>query len=119
MAERNQRSPWLLLPLFLMAATVCFSVAAIPQWILAGQTRGENFITGFSLKDFSGYGHIDSKEGDVMVIDDCTRRLSSNVKYYKPGPIRIPSSAFSVGSRVGYVEDRNGQIKSLWLLPKK
>ena len=83
---------------------------------LAEQGRGEDFITGSNLEDFDGYGHIDSKEGDVMVIDDCTRTLSPTVKYYKPGPISVPASAFSVGSRVGYVEDCHGRIKSLWLL---
>ena len=85
----------------------------------AGQSRGEGFITGSSLSDFDGVGHIDSMEGGQFVIDDRLRELSSGVKYYKPGPIKIPASAFSVGSRVGYVEDRNGRITSLWLLPGK
>jgi hypothetical protein len=93
------------------------SVTAPHEFAGAGESRGENFITGSSLSDFNGVGHIDSMEGNQLVIDDCSKELSSGVKYYKPGPIKIPASAFSVDSRVGYVLDRNGRIKSLWLLP--
>ena len=93
------------------------SVTAISDRAEARQNRGENYITGFSLSDFSGVGHIDSMEEGKLVIDDCTRTLSSDIEYYKSGPIKIPASAFVVGSRVGYVEDRNGKIISLWLLP--
>lgn len=92
---------------------------ALPERAEAGSPRGEDFITGRSLSNFDGVGHIDSMEGGQLVIDDCSRKLSSGVKYYKPGPIKIPASAFSVGGRVGYVENRNGQIISLWLLPGK
>ncbi len=106
----------LTLALFLL--TAFFAIAA-PECAKAGQTRGEGFITGSSLSDFDGVGHIDSMEGGQFVIDDRLRELSSEIKYYKPGPIKIPASAFSVGSRVGYVEDRNGRIVSLWLLPGK
>ncbi len=96
------------------------SVAVSPRHAGAGHHRGEGYITGNSLSDFSGTGHIDSidKDKDKMVIDDCSKRLSSRVKYYKPGPIKIPKTAFSVGSSVGYVEDQNGEIISLWLLPR-
>jgi hypothetical protein len=93
------------------------SVAISPRHAEA-QNRGEDYITGRSLSDFSGMGHIDSIDEDKMVIDDCSRELSSGVKYYKPGPKKISKSAFAVGSRVGYVEDRNGDIISLWLLPR-
>ena len=92
---------------------------ALPESAEAGSPRGEDFITGRSLSDFDGVGHIDSMEKGRLVIDDCSRTLSSGVKYYKPGPIKISASAFSAGSRVGYVENRNGQIVSLWLLPVK
>ncbi|MCP4579681.1 MAG: hypothetical protein GY846_25705 [Deltaproteobacteria bacterium] len=105
-----------LLALLLLAV---LSAIAAPECAKARQSRGEGFITGFSLSDFNGVGHIDSMEGGQLVIDDSTRELSSGIKYYKPGPIEIPASAFSVGSRVGYVEDQNGRITSLWLLPDK
>jgi hypothetical protein len=105
-------------PLILLLLTVLATTAAL-EGMAAGQSRGENFITGRSLSDFDGVGHIDSMEEDQLVIDDCSRKLPSGVKYYKPGPIKIPAAAFSVGSRVGYVENRNGQIISLWLLPGK
>ncbi|MCG6879554.1 MAG: hypothetical protein LJE96_10490 [Deltaproteobacteria bacterium] len=95
------------------------SVTTVYEFAGADELRGEDYITGFSLSDFNGVGHIDSMEEDRMVIDDCSRRLSSGISYYKPGPVKISASAFSVGSRVGYVEDRNGQIRSLWLLPAK
>ncbi len=101
--------------LTLLLLTV-LSVIAAHEFAGAGESRGEDFITGFSLSDFDAVGHIDSMEEDRMVIDDCSKRLSSGVKYYKPGPVKISASAFSVGSRVGVVEDRNGGIKSLWLL---
>ncbi|OQY48413.1 MAG: hypothetical protein B6240_04740 [Desulfobacteraceae bacterium 4572_87] len=91
----------------------------LPEKAYAGSPEGEDFITGLSLSDFDGVGHIDSREGDQLVIDDCSRELTSGVKYYKPGPIKIPASAFSAGSRVGYVENRDGSIVSLWLLPGK
>lgn len=106
------------LTLVLFLLTVLSAIAA-PECAKAGEFRGEGFITGSSLSDFNGVGHIDSMEGGLLVIDDFTRELSSEIKYYKPGPIDIPLSAFSVGSRVGYVEDQNGRITSLWLLPGK
>ena len=96
--------------------TFLFAVV-IPEHAGARQNRGEGYITGYSVSDFSGVGHIDDIREDRLVIDDCSKMLSSGVKYYKPGPIGIPLSAFVVGSRVGYVEDRNGTIISLWLLP--
>ena len=105
-------------PLILFLLTVFVTTTAL-EGMAAGQSRGEDFIKGFSLSDFHGVGHIDSMEGGQLVIDDSSRRLSSGVKYYKPGPIKIPASAFTAGSRVGYVEDRNGRITSLWLLPSK
>lgn len=115
MHQTRRNTLWKLIILFLL---VVFSAAAL-EGMATGQSRGEGFITGFSLSDFNGVGHIDSMEEGQFVIDDCSRELSSGVKYYKPGPIKIPASAFSVGSRVGYVEDRNDRIKSLWLLPSK
>jgi len=111
-------TPLSTLTLVLFLLTVLSAIAA-PECAKARQSRGEGFITGSSLSDFNGVGHIDSMEGGQLVIDDCTRETSSGIKYYKPGPIKIPVSAFSVGSRVGYVEDRNGRITSLWLLPGK
>ena len=93
-------------------------ITVIPRHAEAGQNRGEGYITGRSLSDFSGTGHIDIMEKEKLVIDDCSKELSSRVQYYKPGPKKISKSAFSVGSRVGYVEDRNGEIISLWLLPR-
>ena len=100
-----------------LSLLVFLSITAIYDCAEARQNRGENYITGFSLSDFTGVGHIDSMEEGKLVIDDCTRTLSSDIEYYKSGPIKIPSTAFKVGSRVGYVEDRNGKIVSLWLLP--
>ena len=93
-------------------------IAVVPRHAEAGQNRGEDYITGRALSDFSGTGHIDIMEKEKLVIDDCSKELSSRVQYYKPGPKKISKSAFSVGSRVGYVEDRNGEIISLWLLPR-
>lgn len=106
-------------PILVLLLLAVFSVTVAFESVEAGQSRGENFITGSSLSHFNGVGHIDSMEGNQLVINDCSKELSSGVKYYKPGPIKIPATAFSVGSRVGYVEDRNGRIKSLWLLPSK
>ena len=82
------------LVLFLLMAS---SAIAPFECAEAGQSRGEGFITGSSLSDFDGVGHIDGMEGGQFVIDDRLRELSSEIKYYKPGPIKIPASAFSVG----------------------
>jgi hypothetical protein len=114
--HRTSLPTTLTLVMFLL---MVLSAITAPEYAKAGQSRGEGFITGSSLSDFNGVGHIDSMKGGQLVIDDCTRELSSGIKYYKPGPIKIPASAFSVGRRVGYVEDRNGRITSLWLLPGK
>ena len=116
--HQTQRSALPGTVILVLSLLVFFSVAVGLRHAGAGQYRGEGYITGSSLSDFSGAGHIDSMDKDKMVIDDCSKRLSSRVKYYKPGPIKIPKTAFAVGSRVGYVEDRNGEIISLWLLPR-
>jgi hypothetical protein len=117
--RRLQRNVLPKRPILVLLLLAVFSVTVVFECVEAGQSRGEDFITGFSLSSFNGVGHIDSINGGQLVIDDCSKRLSSGVKYYKPGPIKIPATAFTVGSRVGYVEDRNGRIQSLWLLPGK
>ena len=105
-----------ILALFLMTV---LSVTTVYEFAGADELRGEGYIRGLSLSDFDGVGHIDSIDKDRIVIDDRSRKLPSGTGYYKPGPVKISASAFSVGSRVGYVEDRNGRITSLWLLPGK
>ena len=102
-----------ILALMLLAS---FSIAAGLRHAGAGE-GGEGSMTGNSLTEFSGVGYLDSLDENGSVINDCARKISPNVKFYKPGPKKISKSAFVEGSRVGYVEDGNGRIISLWLLP--
>ena len=103
--------------ILVLTLLICFSVAVGIRYAGAEEEKGEGYKTGNSLTDFSGIGYIESLDENNWVINDCAREITSSVKYYKPGPKKISKSAFSEGSRVGYVEDGNGRIISLWLLP--
>jgi len=98
----------------LFSMLFCLLAVSQPAW--GGKSRGEGYIDGRSLKDFTGVGRIDSMKKDRLVINDTSQTLSPQVKYYIQGRIKTSRSSFKVGTRVGYVTNSKGEIISLWLI---
>ena len=64
---------------------------------------------------FSGTGRIEKITPTQVIIDDLTHVLSPSASFHSPtGPIN--RDKVKVGDVVGYIEDYQGKIVSLWLL---
>jgi len=101
----------------LVAAWIIVLACSACCWAVFPAWAEDGLIDGRNLADFEGVGHIDRMEGDTMVINDCQMKLAPNASYYKQGRRKIKKSSFAVGSKVGFLTNRRGDITSLWLLP--
>jgi hypothetical protein len=97
----------------LLLAVLAFCGADHQAW---ADEDVEHIVDGRNPNDFENRGQIDRMGDDVIVINDMQKRLASNVKYYRPGRIRITKDAFGEGCTVGYLTNSKGEISSLWLL---
>jgi len=113
MVERKSHTGWRGMAGILLFAALAFYGAGHHAW---AEEDAEHIVDGRNPNDFENRGQIDRMDGDVIVINDLQKRLASNVKYYRPGRVRIPKAAFEEGSKVGYITNRKGEITSLWLL---
>ncbi len=74
--------------------------------------------TGYPL-DFSARGHIDRIGDGEIVIDDGLFTVDANVRFNRPNQLGTAMKNFSVGERVGFIVDKKGRLRSVWLLKEK
>ncbi len=74
--------------------------------------------TGYPL-DFSARGHIDRIGNGEIVIDDGLFKVDASVRFNRPNQLGTAMKSFSVGERVGFIVDKKGKLRSVWLLKKK
>ena len=79
--------------------------------------KSEWVLPGHYPDGFNGWGRIDRLGADEIVIDDNLYPLSPSVKYNIATSSNVRASLFRVGDTVGYLEDVNGLIISLWRIP--
>ncbi len=68
---------------------------------------------------FSARGHIDRIGDGEIVIDDGLFKVGPNVRFNRPNQLGTAMKNFSAGERVGFIVDKKGNLKSVWLLKKK
>ena len=85
----------------------------------AQDSRHDGWILPDHYPDrFSGHGCIDRLEGDEIVIDDRLYRLASDATYHTFQNQYASRSHFRKGLRVGFINDANKRIGSLWYIDK-
>ena len=67
---------------------------------------------------FDGFGHIYRISKEEVVIDDRFFKLARWVKYVTPNDNITSRSDFEVGDLVGYLENSDREINSMWLIKK-
>ena len=65
---------------------------------------------------FNAYGHINTINGKIVVIDDEPFTLSLEVTYNIPSSLNVSQAYFREGAFVGVLTNAKGEAKSLWLL---
>jgi hypothetical protein len=80
--------------------------------------KGEWILPEHYPDGFNGWGRIDRLGADEIVIDDTLYPLSPSVMYNIATSSNVRASLFRVGDTVGYLEDANGLIISLWRIPQ-
>jgi hypothetical protein len=73
-------------------------------------------VPDFYPRAFDGYGRIDKIYTDRIIINDFSRKLSSNVVYAVPSSPIASKSFFRQGNTVAYLLDHKKEIISLWLI---
>ncbi len=89
---------------------------------LAGQSKKvtpeKPLYPGYPL-DFSARGQIDRIGDGEIVIDDGLFKVDSGVRFNRPNNLGTTIKRFSVGERIGFIVDKKGNLKSVWLLKNK
>ena len=65
---------------------------------------------------FSGHGCINRIEGKQVVIDDRLYTFAPDATFNTPQTLYAPRSHFRMGVRVGFVDQGNRKIQSLWYI---
>jgi hypothetical protein len=91
----------------------CASVGVAQQ-----RHKGEWVLPAHYPDGFHGWGRIDRLGADEIVIDDNLYPLSPSVTYNTASGSNVRASGFRIGDTVGYLEDANGLIISLWRIPQ-
>jgi hypothetical protein len=97
---------------FIMGLVLCASAGYAQD-----RYKGEWVLPEHYPDGFNGWGRIDRLAPDEIVIDDNLYPLSPSVKYNIATSSNVRASLFRVGDTVGYLEDANGLIISLWRIP--
>jgi hypothetical protein len=79
--------------------------------------KGEWVLPEHYPDGFHGWGRLDRLGTDEIVIDDNLYPLSPSVMFNTATSNNVRASMFRVGDTVGYLEDSNGLIISLWRIP--
>ena len=79
---------------------------------------GENAfkLPDFYPESFSGYGCIDSINGDGVVIDDRLMRFSLAATFHTPKMPNASLQRFESGYLAGYISNDDNEIESLWYI---
>jgi len=89
--------------------------------VMAKQYKGMSperpVYSGYPV-DFSGRGHIDRIGDGEIVIDDGLFKVNSAVRFNRPNRLGTSMSSFSAGEKIGFIVDKEGNLKSVWLLKK-
>ncbi len=73
-------------------------------------------LPDFYPESFSGYGCIDSINGDGVVIDDRLMRFSMAATFHTPKKPSASWLRFEPGYLAGYIRNDDNQIESLWYI---
>jgi len=65
---------------------------------------------------FNAYGHVNTIDDKIVVIDDEPFALSLDVTYNIPTRLNASKAYFGKGAFVGVLTNAKGEAKSLWLL---
>jgi hypothetical protein len=85
-------------------------------WVGPASASEHRGVPEYYPEKFDGIGRIDRLGEDQIIIDDGTKRLASGVSFATPSSQYAGREPFRVGTTVGYVLNRSGEIQSLWLL---
>lgn len=80
------------------------------------RVKPEVVLPGDYPDGFHGYGRLNRINQNEAVIDDRLRKLASQVTYHTPTEKTSGQYAFKRGDLVGYLNDSERQIVSLWLI---
>jgi hypothetical protein len=118
--DRTMRHVRIKHALLVMVAVFLIVGVTLPSGICYAQKRakGEWAFPEYYPKKFDGEGYIDRIAKDEIVIDDCSYRFSSFVKFATPTRKNTLRSRFRAGDLVGYIINSKKEIESLWLLKK-
>ena len=98
---------------FVVGLVLCGTSVGYAQELYKGEwVLPEHYPDGFH-----GWGRLDRLGADEIVIDDNLYPLSPSVKFNTATSNNVRASMFRVGDTVGYLEDPNGLIISLWRIP--
>ena len=81
---------------------------------LAGESAFN--LPDFYPESFSGYGCIDSINGDRVVIDDRLMRFSMAATFHTPNMPTASWLRFEPGYLAGYIWNDDNEIESLWYI---
>jgi hypothetical protein len=70
-------------------------------------------------KRFDGMGYIDRVDANRIIIDDTPYPLADAITFNTPRRRGAPASWFKKGQYVGYLQDKDGAIKNVYLLKKE
>ena len=83
----------------------------------AGWAQESTFeLPDFYPESFSGFGCIDSINGDGVVIDDRLMRFSLAATFHTPKMPNASWQRFEPGYMAGYIWDDDNEIESLWYI---
>jgi hypothetical protein len=110
MGDANNRGVMLKIGFILLCAGLLIPAAA--AWAQDGAFK----LPDFYPENFSGYGCIDSINGDGVVIDDRLMRFSLAATYHTPNRPTASWLLFEPGYMVGYIWNDDEKIESLWYI---
>jgi hypothetical protein len=70
-------------------------------------------------KRFDGMGYIDMVNPNRIIIDDTSYPLADTITFHTPRRRGASASLFKKGQYVGYIQDKNGDIKNVYLLKRE
>jgi hypothetical protein len=98
-------------------ALVIAGVAIPPGLSRAGDRIKPEMVLPKAYPDgFNAYGHINTIDDKIVVIDDEPFTLSPDVTYNIPTRLNASKAYFKGGVLVGVLTNAKGEAKSLWLL---
>lgn len=95
--------------LYAPATVKCEEQKFIPEWIMPKH---------YPPDGFHGYGYIDRISKEEVVIDDDLFKLARSVIYVTPTNKMSSHSNFEPGDLVGYLNNSDSEINSMWLIKK-